>query len=112
MSPILVPTLAELGIELGKAMAIEKEAHRAWHVLYDAGRGLGITPESDACDAAYLVVSDLTDQIAAIPAASLADLRVKAMAMEWHNRTIEKPDDFWTRLGAQIVDGLLDERIA
>lgn len=112
MSPILVPTLAELGIELDRAVAVETEAHRAWLALHQSGREAKRSPEAAACDAASEAVSDLIDQIAGIPAATIADLRVKAMAMEWHNRTVEAPDDFWTRLGAQIVDGLLDSSVA
>lgn len=108
MSPILVPTLAELGIELSRAMGVEQAALARWHQIRDAGA----TPDEAACDEAYRVISDLTDQIAAIPAASLADLRVKALAMDWHNRTVEAPEDFWQHLGAQLVAGLLDERIA
>lgn len=111
MSPILVPTLAELGIELGKAIAVENAAHARWLPLYEAGNAMANSPEDHACQTAYAAASDLTDQIAAIPAVSLADLRVKALAMDWHNRTIEKPDDFWSSLGAQIVAGLLDQRV-
>lgn len=111
MATILVPTLVELGIELGKAIAVENAAHAQWLRFYQAGRVMANSPEDDACQAAYDAISDLTDQIAAIPAVSLADLRVKAMAMDWHNRTIEKPDDFWSCLSAQIVAGILDPRV-
>lgn len=112
MSPILVPTLTELGVELSRAIAVENVAHARWLPLYEAGKAMANSPEDDACQAASGAISDLTDQIAVIPAVSLADLQVKAMAMDWHNRTIEKPEDFWTLLGAQLVAGLLDERIA
>lgn len=112
MTPILVPTLAELGIELGKAMAAEDAAYQAWLPQYHAGNGTADTAESKEADRTSDVVSGIIDQIAALPAASLADLRVKAMAMDWHNRKVETPHDFWTRLGAQLVAGLLDERIA
>ena len=109
MSPILVPTLSELAVELAKAIDIDDAILARWHALQHAGAdAAALEAESHA---SYIVVSELTDQIAALPIASIADLRVKAMAMDWYNRTIEPPADFWTQLGAQIVAGLLDQRV-
>lgn len=112
MNPILVPTLSELGVELQRAMAIEAAAHQAWRALYDAGNHSNDLPELDAVERAGEAIYDIIEQIAAMPAASLADLRVKAIAMDWHNRMVETPEAFWEKLGAELVAGLLDERLA
>jgi hypothetical protein len=78
---------------LGCLRWIERADYRSWRVsrtVYKAG-------------------SNLAEQIAAITAVSLADLRVKALSMDWHNRTIGMPD--WDRSSwpASWMRGLPDE---
>ena len=96
-NPILVPTLAELAIELGRA-----DANRA-------------ALESDpGYDAALLHCWSVLDQIAELPAASLADLRIKARAFDWSARLLDdepyhNPSDGEQKIMRQLVAGLLDE---
>lgn len=88
MNPILVPTLAELGIEFDRAYAAERVALTA-AADSDASRG---DPLEIAYEQAVGLTSSIIDQIAAIPAASIADLRVKAKALDWYHQTVEGPN--------------------
>lgn len=109
MSPILVPTLAELGIELQRARA----AYARAVADEDAGR-IPSSPDG-ASDTAAESIALLRSQIAEIPAASLADLRVKAAALSYWLEGSSLYDPRWANeetLSAQLVAGLLDERIA
>lgn len=112
MSPILVPTLAELRVELDR---LQTKSAQAWTSI----RGEFGSIEHDAsCDravAASAAVDDTVEAIAALPAASLADLRVKAYALDFLDRTCEPFEYVATTdltLIRQLIAGLLDERIA
>lgn len=107
MSPILVPTLAELDIELGKA----KARYDAVTVRWNAGERSDEMDEllnhtADEC-------IDIASAIAALPAASLEHLRIKARALTFGGSYLDVDNPVnYERLIAQILTGLLDERIA
>jgi len=111
VTPILVPTLSELGVEFVRAYGLERVALTA-AADADARKG---DPLEVAYEQAVAFTSSIIDQIAAMPAASLSDLRVKARALDWYHQTVEGPD-FGRypdeRLVQHLVAGLLDERIA
>ena len=111
MSPILVPTLAELRTELDRLDAIRRDLS----VKTDAA------PTDEAVQAVYDTATDAcwrtVDAIADIPAASLADLRVKSYALDWSARLLDgepyhNPCAGEEKILRQLVAGLLDERIA
>lgn len=111
MSPILVPTLSELRVELDRLEAVRATASAA----HDAN------PEGEGLEQAWEATTDacwhVLDQIAALPAASLDDLRVKAHAFNWsasllNGEPYHNPTDEEEQILRQIVAGLLDERIA
>lgn len=111
MTPILVPTLAELWIELGRADS-ERVALSAQN---DAN------PDDDSVQKAWEQKADhcwaILDQMAELPAASIADLRIKARAFDWSARVLNgepyhNPSDGEEKIMRQLVAGLLDERIA
>lgn len=100
MTPILVPTLAELGIELQRAEGV-RAALDSTDKVYDA---------------ALMHCWSILDQIAELPAASIADLRIKARAFDWSAQLLEgepyhNPSDGEEKIMRQLVAGLLDERI-
>jgi hypothetical protein len=111
MSPILVPTLAELRTELDRLDAIR----RTLSAQTDAA------PDDKAAAAAWDAATDACwrtlDAIAEIPAASLPDLRVKAYGLAWSARLLDgepyyNPCPGEEKILRQLVAGLLDERIA
>lgn len=111
MSPILVPTLAELRTELA----------RLDHIRALASAQQDANPDDKALDEAWDVATDACwgalDQIAALPASSLADLRVKAYAFNWSAELLDgepfhNPTNSEEQIMRQLVAGLLDERIA
>jgi hypothetical protein len=73
MNLILVPTLAELQVELDRADGARRS------VLHD----------EKAYQAAVTQCWQVLDQIAGMPAACLADLRVKAYAFDWSARLLD-----------------------
>lgn len=100
MTPILVPTLAELGIELQRAEGVRAALDSTGKVY----------------DAALMHCWSILDQIAELPAASIADLRIKARAFDWSAQLLEgepyhNPSDGEEKIMRQLVAGLLDERI-
>lgn len=100
MSPILVPTLAELWIELGRAEAIRAATSTA----------------TDDYEPALKQCWHILDQITELPSASIADLRIKARAFDWSARLIgdesyNNPSDGEEKIMRQLVAGLIDERI-
>lgn len=96
--------------------------------LDQAGRGrdaaqaaCDAAPQSDEVhsvfDGAISRFWGIIDQIAAVTPSSLADLRVKAYALDWAARLTDdepyhSPSDGETLILKQLVAGLLDERIA
>ncbi|WP_108462263.1 hypothetical protein [Devosia naphthalenivorans] len=111
MSPILVPTLAELRVELDRLDG-QRRAASARNNADPNDRALE-TAWNDAATACWHVL----DQIAALPASSIADLRVKAYAFDWSARLLDgesyyNPSDGEEAILRQLVSGLLDERIA
>ena len=111
LSPILVPTLAELSDELERAIAALTDAEAALDAR-EAATGVAV-PKGDAMDNAYneacSACSDLVCEIANQPAQNANDLRVKARALEWHVFPDgQEPSIFDERLAFQIVRALLD----
>ncbi len=111
MNPILVPTLAELRVELDRAEGIRAAIAAK---MDDQPETDELTAKRDQAEAACF---SLLNQIAAISAASLADLRVKAHAFNWSARLLDdepyrNPTDGEVQIMRQLVIGLLDERIA
>ncbi len=111
MSPILTPAIVELRAELERADA---ERSAIW-AKADAN------PHDDVIQKAYnealLYSWKVLDQIAEIHAASLADLKVKAWAMDWSAKLLDdepyhNPSDGEEKIMRQLVAGLLDERIS
>lgn len=104
MSPTLVPTLAELRDELDRLDAVRRAAEQR-------------NADDGAYEAALTACQHILDQIAAIPAASLADLRIKAYAFNWSANLLddepyENPSDGEMLIMRQLVAGLLDEGVA
>jgi hypothetical protein len=100
-APILVPTLNELRVELDRVDSIRS----------------ALSVESEDYDAALSACWSLLDQIAELPAWTLADLRVKAYAFDWSARLLQdepyrNPSSGEEKIMKQIVSGLLDERIS
>lgn len=112
MSPILVPTLSELQIELEKSIAVQIKAFDSyeWAVL----EGAVLPVFEDAVQAAANATGTLVSQITTMPASSLADMRVKAFALNWLHAKVGGVERFRCehRLAEQIVAGLLDGVIA
>lgn len=111
MSPILVPTLSELRVELDRLDA-ERIKASATSDADPTDRTLNKAWEL-SIDACWAVL----DQIAATPAASLADLRVKAHAFNWSATLLDgepyhNPSGGEEQIMRQLVAGLLDERFA
>ncbi|UXN74473.1 hypothetical protein N8D56_04850 [Devosia sp. A8/3-2] len=113
MSRILVPTLSELRVELDQARAALLAADA------ECDRVSG-TAEQEA-DAVYSARSnvfwELVRQISAQPAASLADLRVKAHALQQAGELTDwemfnSPTVSEAALIRQLIVGVADERIA
>lgn len=109
MNPVLVPTLAELDIELNRTMAALDAAASAHHAQPDHSAC------QDAVAHAALEAFEVVTQIIHLRAASISDLRVKAKALA--QLFVAVPDSRpvgieQRRLCQQIIDGLLDERIA
>lgn len=101
MNPILVPTLAELRIELDRANAVRLAVPRGHEAAYEA-----------ALTCCWAII----DEIAELPASCLADLRVKAYAVDWSARVLEdepfgNPSEGERKMFQQLVAGLLDERL-
>lgn len=106
MSPILVPTVSELGIELQKAIGIYNAAVTA----YEADP---VNTKVEAITFAAGATNDLVGEIIALPVYSLPDLRVKATAFAWLHVVPEGVmKGQKTRLVHQVMDALLDERVA
>lgn len=104
MTPILVPTLAQLSIELSIAKARYDDINRRWNAGEEGLNDL-LDETSDEC-------VDIAEAIAELPATSLADLRIKARALTFGGSYLdEKGQVTEDRLIAQIMSGLLDERI-
>lgn len=113
MNPILVPTLAELRIEIDR---VHGEAEATYYSIRDdmpAG-------QQEALGQKWEALADQRDQtlaaMAALPAASVADLRAKAYALALMDRitegeVVESPSDDEAKLMRQLIAGLLDERI-
>ena len=102
-------TLAELGAEFDLAYAVER-ASLAYTTMHRSD--LRADPVNAVYQAAVSVTSDIIDRIAATPATSLADLRVKARALRWYHETVEGPEHGThtsEALAAQLVAGLLSE---
>lgn len=104
MSPTLAPTLPELRDELDRL-----NAERARIENGDC--------DGDEYDRALKACWHVLDQIAAIAAVSIADLRVKAYAFNWSaelmdDEPYENPSDGETLIMRQLVAGLLEEEIA
>ena len=109
MSPILVPTLAELGIELERALAALALAVEVESANPEMGHA------NCASDQFAELVGHLSSEITALPAASIADLRVKARALSYWQAGSRIDDQRWPNeeaLSRQLVAGLLDERIS
>ena len=109
MSPPLVPTLAELDIELQHALAALNEAL----VAEEADPSLAVA--NGASDQAASRIYDLSAQIEALPAFSMEGLRAKARALAYWQAGSTLETERWSNeesLSRQIVAGLLDERIA
>lgn len=108
MSLTLVPTLAELDIELKRTVAAfdaAASAHRAQP---------GDSDCQDAATYAALEAFEVVTQITHLPAASIPDLRVKAKALAQLVSAVpdsRKVGIEQCHLCQQIIDGLLDERI-
>lgn len=112
MNPTLVPTLAELHIELQRATAAQTKASRNLELARIEGAVTAVFEE--ALHRTETDANTIAHQIAAIKAASLADIRVQAFALGWLQG---KPDGSELpmcerRLATQIVEGLLNEEIA
>ena len=103
VAPILVPTLAELRIELERAMGLATVAERRCEV--------GPSPENDTAFAqAQATISGLLGEIAALPAMTPADVQAKALALSCLLGTPDSPEAAYTdnRLARQIVTALLN----
>lgn len=108
MTPTLVPTLAELDIELNRTVAAFDAAASDHNAQPDDGNC------RDAVAHAALEAFEVVTQITHLRAASISDLRVKAKALAQLFTAV--PDSRpvgieQRRLCQQIIDGLLDERI-
>lgn len=102
MSPILVPTLDELGVEFERVSALYRAACAA----------CAAEPESkaadDAADAASSQLVDLCAHIAALPAQTHQHLRIKAMALSVTFPDGVEPATTDERLAFQLARALLD----
>jgi hypothetical protein len=112
MNPTLVPTLAELHIELQRAIAAHANVTRNLDLARLEGAVTAVF--EDALQRFETEADNIAHQIAVIDAASLADIRVHAYALAWLHA---KPDGFELpmcerRLATQLVAGLMNEEIA
>lgn len=111
MTPMLVPTLAELACELDQAVASYKIIDAAM-TEREAVTGLAVPkgdPMDDAFNAACDRCSGLVLEIANLPAQTAHDLRTKARALEWHAFSDgQEPATYDERLAFQLVRALLD----
>ena len=108
MTPILIPTLAELDIELNRTVAAFDAAARAHHAQLHDGNS------QDEVAHAALEAFEVVTQIIDLPAASISDLRVKAKALAQLFAAVPDSQPVGIeqrRLCQQIIDVLLDERI-
>lgn len=99
MTPLFVPTLTELEIKLQLA-----ETSRA------------VSEDNPNYEAALMNCWSILDQIADLPARTLADLRIKARTFDWSAQLLEgepyrNPSDGEVKIMRQLVAGLMDERI-
>lgn len=108
MTTVLIPTLAELDIELNRTVAAFDAAARAH----------GDRPADNNCQDevahAALEAFEVVTQIINLPAASIPDLRVKAKALAQLFAAVPDSQPVGIeqrRLCQQIIEGLLDERI-
>ena len=111
MNPTPVPTLAELHIELQRAIAAQTKAGRNLEFARIESAVTAVFEE--AMERTETAANSIAHQIAVINAASLADIRVQAFALAWLQA---KPDGSELpmcerQLAAQIVTGLLNEEI-
>ena len=112
MNPTLVPTLAELQVELQRIIAVHAKATDNLEFARLEGAVSGVF--EDAVQRLETEANNIVHQIAMINAASLADIRVHAYALAWLHA---KPDGFELpmcerRLATQLVVGLMNEGIA
>jgi hypothetical protein len=108
MTPVLVPTLAELDIELHRTVAAFDAAASAHHAQPNDSN------YQDAVAHAALEAFEVVTQIIHLRAASIPDLRVKARALAQLFTAVpdSRPEGIEQRgLCQQIIDGLMDERI-
>lgn len=103
MTPILVPTLDELAVEFERASAAERAAN-ALCVASGEGRAEGFAYD-EACSA----LGEVCQQIAELPAQTMAHVRLKARALAWQSFPDgQEPAPVDERLAFQLVRALVD----
>ena len=108
MSPLLVPTLAELDVELNRTVAVFNAASSAHHTQPDDGN------RQDEVAHAALKAFEVVTEIIHLTAASIPHLRVKAKALRHLFNAVPESRSVGIeqrRLCQQIIEGLLDDRI-
>jgi hypothetical protein len=103
MTPILVPTLDELAVEFERCAAIYRAADVASRAEPDS------LERDVTADAACSVMVTICEQIAGLPAQTMAHVRLKARALDWYEFLDGKePTSPDARLAYQLVRAILD----